>query len=66
MRVCILFLLLVGLMITTGCSGVTRSPAEISRTVVQSVDIDLRQMTDDLNLLWLVDRQYRLTKWHMR
>ena len=66
MRACMLFLLLVGLTITAGCTGVTKSPAEISRTVEQSMDMDLRQMTDDWNLLWLVDRQYRLSKWHMR
>lgn len=66
MRVRVLFLLLVGLTISTGCSGVTKSPAEISRTVEQSVDMDLRQITDDWNMIWLVDRQYRLSKWHMR
>ena len=64
-------LLLVGLVAmlltaTNGCSSVTDTPEEIKATQKQMYDLDFRQMTDDWNYFWLVDRPYRLTRWHMR
>ena len=64
-------LLLVGLVAmlltaTNGCSSVTDTPEEIKATQKQMYDLDARQMTDDWNYFWLVDRPYRLTRWHMR
>lgn len=54
------------LVATTGCATVTKTPEEVNATYKQIIDIDARQMGDDWNYLWLSDRQYRLTRWHMR
>jgi hypothetical protein len=64
-------LLLAGLftalaMTTTGCQTVTKTPEEVRATHKQVMDLDARQMADDWNYLWLADRQYHLTRWHMR
>lgn len=66
MRKFVLLVALVGLAAVVGCSGVARSPREIRNIAKQSLDMDMRQLVDDWNMLWLVDRQYRLTKWHTR
>ena len=66
MRACVFLVLLVGLTALGGCTTVTKSPAEVSSIYQQMTDLDLRQIGDDWNLLWLADRQYRLTKWQTR
>lgn len=65
MRKFVLLVALIGLAAVAGC-GVARSPREIRNIAKQSADMDLRQLVDDWNFLWLADRQYRLTKWHTR
>ena len=66
MRKFVLLVALVTIAAVAGCAGVARSPREIRNIAKQSLDMDMRQMVDDLNMLWLADRQYRLTKWHTR
>lgn len=51
--------------LATGC-GVAESDADIRAVAAQSIDMDMRQIVDDWNTIWLVDRQYRLTKWTIR
>lgn len=65
MRLFIAFAAAVCLACLTGC-GVTQSRHEIANTVAQSIDLDARQLVDDWNTVWLVDRQYRLTRWYTR
>ena len=66
MRRFVLLALLLCPFVTIGCAGVTKSSAEIARANDRALDMDLRQMTDDWNTLWLADRQYRLTRWYTR
>jgi hypothetical protein len=54
------------LLTATGCQTVTKTPDEVNATYKQVLDMDARQLADDWNFLWLADRQYRLTRWHMR
>jgi len=66
MRKCVLLALLAGLTAVAGCATVTKSAAENRANIRAIVELDLRQMADDWNLVWLTDRQCRLTKWHTR
>jgi uncharacterized protein YceK len=65
MRMLLLGLAL-GVAVLCGCATVTKTPEENLNTVAQITDLDMRQMADDWNLIWLQDRQSRLTKWHTR
>lgn len=67
MRKSVLFGLLVGISILVGCgAGVVKTKAERVNAFRESVDMDLRQLADDWDTLWLIDRQYRLTRWQIR
>ncbi len=66
MRLALLAVVLVGLGVLTGCAGVVRTPEERANVFRQSVEMDLKQLADDWDTLWLQDRQYRLTRWHVR
>ena len=67
MRKAVFFGMLIGLSVLVGCgSGVVNTKADRVNAFRQSVDMDLRQMADDWDTLWLVDRQYRLTRWQTR
>lgn len=57
---------LVALGMVSGCAGVVRTPEERANVFRKSVDMDLKQLADDWDTLWLQDRQYRLTRWHVR
>ncbi len=50
----------------SGCNGVAKSKTEIHNTVKQTLDMDMRQIVDDWNMIWLADRQGRLTRWQTR
>ncbi len=58
--------LLVGLGMLAGCATVSKTPEENLTTQRQIAELDLRQVADDWNLIWLADRQSRLTRWHTR
>jgi hypothetical protein len=67
MRKGVLVGMLIGLSVLVGCgSGVVKSRAERVNAFRQSVDMDLHQMADDWDTIWLVNRQYRLTRWQTR
>ncbi len=51
---------------SAGCATVTKTPAEVRNTYKQELDLDMRQIADDWNMIWLADRQYRLTRWYTR
>lgn len=46
-----------------GCSSVGKSPAEIHRTAVRSIDYDRRMLLDDLLLLIQLDGTVRTSRW---
>lgn len=58
--------LLAGVALTTGCATVSKTPAENLNNTRSIVELDMREMADDWNLIWLTDRQSRLTRWHTR
>lgn len=58
--------MLLGLVAAAGCTTMVKTPAEVRSTYRQVLDADLRQMSEDWNVLWLADRQYRLTRWYTR
>jgi len=66
MRTWLLLGLLLGLVAAAGCTTMVKTPAEVRSTYRQALDADLRQMAEDWNVLWLADRQYRLTRWDTR
>ena len=66
MRKWILLGLLAGLAAAAGCATVTKSPADNVANFRSIVELDLREVGDDWNLIWLTDKQTRLTKWHTR
>ncbi len=59
--------LLAGVALTTaGCATVSKSPEENLYNTRSIVELDMREMADDWNLIWLTDRQCRLTRWITR
>jgi len=66
MRKWLLLGLLAGLGLTVGCKTVAKTAEENRATQRQMVMWYERQIGDDWNLIWLTDRQGRLTKWQMR
>jgi hypothetical protein len=65
-RILLLAATLTALAAAGGCATVTKTPEEVGAMYKHILDIDSRQMADDWNYLWLADRQYRMTRWHMR
>lgn len=49
-----------------GCTGVVKSWDDRKFTYRQMTDMDMRQIADDWDKIWLADRQYRLTRWELR
>jgi hypothetical protein len=67
MRKCVLLTLIFGLSVFAGCgAGVVKTPDERMNTYRQVLNMDMRQLADDWDTLWLADRQYRLTRWRTR
>jgi hypothetical protein len=66
MRICLLIGLLVGLLATAGCATVTKSAADNQASQRQIMELEMRQIADDHNLIWMTDRQNRLTRWITR
>lgn len=66
MRMWLLLGLLAGLALATGCATVTMSAQENRASVRSVLELDMREMADDWNMIWLADRQNRLTRWHTR
>lgn len=66
MRALVLLTVLVGVFAIPGCATVTKTPAEAMNTAKQSMDMDARQLAEDWNYLWLLDRQGRMSRWVLR
>lgn len=66
MRAIVLLVLLFGLTLVAGCATMTQSPEEVRATYSRVWEYELRQMSDDWNFIWLLDRPSRLTRWQMR
>lgn len=58
--------LLFGLAAATGCATVTRTSQQNLAAQRRATDLGWRQMADDWNLIWMTDRQSRLTRWQTR
>jgi len=66
MRMWLLLGLLAGLALAAGCATVTMSGKESVANTRSVLELDMREMADDWNMIWLADRQNRLTRWHTR
>lgn len=66
MRTLLVLVGVLGLVAMTGCNGVARTADERKFKAKQALDMDMRQIADDWDRIWLADRQYRLTRWQMR
>ncbi len=66
MRIWLLLGLLAGLALAAGCATVTKTAQENNANVRSVLELDMREMADDWNMIWMADRQGRLTRWHMR
>lgn len=67
MRKGVFFGILIGLSFLAGCtSGVVKSGPERVNSFKHSAAMDLHQLADDWDTLWMVDRQYRMTPWITR
>jgi len=66
MRNLLFVALLGGLALLAGCATVTKTPQENRATMRAVAEFDMLQIGDDWNLIWLSDRQSRLTKWNTR
>jgi len=66
MRMWLLLGLLAGVALSAGCATVTKTPEENRASIRSALELDMRQIGDDWNLIWLADRQGRLTRWHTR
>jgi hypothetical protein len=66
MRIVLFLALLAGASLAAGCATVTKTPQENVANVRSVLELDMREMSDDWNMVWLADRQGRLTRWHTR
>jgi hypothetical protein len=67
MRKGVFFGFVVSLSILAGCGpGVVKTKGERVNAFRQSANMDIHQLADDWDTLWLADRQYRLTRWQTR
>lgn len=56
-----------GCSLLTGCGpGVAKTHDQRMNTYRASMELDLKQLRDDWDALWLADRQYGLTPWQIR
>lgn len=67
MRRMMLLFACIGAALIAGCGpGVAKTAADRENTYRRVLDMDFRQLNDDWDLLWLADRQYRLTEFYTR
>lgn len=52
--------------LVAGCATMTRTPQENMANVRSIIEVDALEMADDWNMIWLTDRQCRLSRWHVR
>ncbi len=66
MRNWLLLGFLAGTALLAGCATVTKTPEENVAYTNQIIDLNVRQMADDWNLIWMANRQCRLSPWLTR
>lgn len=66
MRKLLSILLLLALAVSLSGCTMTQTPAERHRRIVNNWDIQLRQMGDDWDYMWLLDRPPHLSQYHVR
>lgn len=66
MRKCLLLGLGIGLAFLAGCATVSQTAAENRANQRQIMGLEIRQIADDWNLIWITDRQNRLSRWITR
>lgn len=60
------FLAAGGLAVLAGCATVAQTADENVATRRQIEELGYRQVADDWNLIWVMDRQSRLSRWNSR
>jgi hypothetical protein len=50
----------------TGCATVTMTSEENLAMTRNHAELEMREIGDDWNMIWLNDRQNRLSRWHTR
>lgn len=66
MRKILLLGLLAALAFSTGCATVALSADENRAIHRRITEMDMYQIADDWNLIWMMERQSRLNKWYIR
>lgn len=66
MRKLLWLCVLAGLAAASGCATVTRTAEENQAAWRQAAELDFRAIGDDWNLIWMADRQTRMTRWYTR
>ncbi|MCA9242972.1 MAG: hypothetical protein KDA32_03380 [Phycisphaerales bacterium] len=66
MRATILLGVLAGLTLLTGCATTTHSWDERKALYKVAMDHDMRQVADDWDSIWMLDRGSRLSRWNNR
>ena len=79
MKYLLLAVLLAGIPLTTGCATPAysgglptikfpeeRATGENANNIVRNWIVESKQITDDLNTVWLLDPVSRLSKWNLR
>ncbi len=66
MKKWLLLSILASAALVAGCATVAKTEEDNMNTWKQIADLDERQIGDDWNLIWLSDRQGRLSRFHMR
>ena len=66
MRKWFLLGLLAGLSFAAGCATVTMTPEQNQANTAQIWELEMRQLADDWNLIWMTNRPNRLTRWQTR
>ena len=64
-KLCILMVLLLAVTLFAGCTLVD-SADQRSRRMIQTVDIQNRQIIADWDYVWLSERNSNMTPWHPR
>lgn len=49
----------------TGCQTLTQSAAQNAHMVDTNINIDTRELAADVDMVLLLDRNCRLTQWHI-
>ncbi len=58
--------LISGLVVLAGCATVANTGAENRAMQRYTIELEMRQLADDWNLIWMTDRPSRLTRWQTR